>query len=114
MMLQRRLPIVGMSAQNRGTGMPPPAAMLAWTLTPSPSPSPFTPNPYPSPGMPACRDAGMDDFLTFPVDRENLLLKVLALPPTPLPLALTLMLLLKVPRWIDPDPNPNPNPNPIP
>jgi len=46
MMLQRRLPIIGMSAQNRGTGMP------------------------------ACRDAGMDDFLTFPVDRENLLLKV--------------------------------------
>ena len=33
--------------------------------------------------MPACRDAGMDDFLTFPVDRENLLLKV-----TPLPLPL--------------------------
>jgi len=46
MMLQRRLPIVGMSAQNR--------------------PSHFQ----------QYRDAGMDDFLTFPVDRENLLLKV--------------------------------------
>merc|ERR1740130_2544251 len=46
MMLQRRLPIVGMSAQNRGNHFQ------------------------------LYRDAGMDDFLTFPVDRENLLLKV--------------------------------------
>ena len=43
--------------------------------------------------MPACRDAGMDDFLTFPVDRENLLLKVT---PSPLPLPLPLTLLLSV------------------
>ena len=43
--------------------------------------------------MPACRDAGMDDFLTFPVDRENLLLKVTPSPlPLPLPLPLTLLL----------------------
>ena len=67
----------------------------------------FHPSPSPSPGMPACRDAGMDDFLTFPVDRENLLLKVLALPPYRPREPPTLLPLTT-------DPNPNPNPSPIP
>ena len=48
MMLQRRLPIVGMTAQNLQS----------------------------TSNIQQYLDAGMDDFLTFPVDRENLLLKV--------------------------------------